>query len=81
MEKFENFYYNLLEDKNEWEYQIFDKKLTLLDKSREKFKNKGIALYAVIGHITLIELDQSKKSFKKSISVTRGDSAGSIKIF
>jgi hypothetical protein len=43
-----------------WSYKIYDQNEKELMESKEIFNRKGIARYAVIGHITLFE---SKESF------------------
>ena len=58
MEKFSTLKYTIRHDESGrgWYYEIYNNDgTTLLSVSAELFKNQGVARYAVIGHITLLE--------------------------
>ena len=57
MEKFGHFKFKIfkIEDKKGWHYQILNDDDTVLRESHEIYAFEGIARFAVIGHITLLE--------------------------
>lgn len=60
MEKFKKYAFQVFEDENKlgWYYRIFTPDLsTVVYRSSEYFQSEGIARYAAIGHVTLLEGD------------------------
>jgi hypothetical protein len=57
MEKFGAYYFRILwdEDRKGWYYQISSNQMTVLRSSDEMFQYEGIARFAAIGHISLLE--------------------------
>lgn len=57
MEKFGDYKFTIIKDETfkTFFYKIFDEDETMLRKSHEYFKYEGIARFAAIGHISLLE--------------------------
>jgi hypothetical protein len=56
MEKFGYFKFRIYQkDIDNWQYEIFDENDKVLRHSEENYRFQGIARFAAIGHITLLE--------------------------
>lgn len=55
MEKFGIYRFSIIEYESGWIYEIYTDEGTRVRQSTEKFKYEGIARFAAIGHISLLE--------------------------
>lgn len=67
MEKFGDYNYKLvfMIEVNKWGYQILKNNGDLLQESKEMYQYEGIARFAAIGHISLLEQGKEVKGIYK----------------